>query len=66
MPRSSSPTTGWYGQLRNSLICNVGFLPIPVVMVRRDAIVCAFPPGIVAAAVTRFVVLRTGTHASST
>jgi hypothetical protein len=37
MPRSSSPTTGWYGQLRNSLICNVGFLPIPVVMVRRDA-----------------------------
>ena len=33
MPRSSSPTTGWYGQLRNSLICNVGFLAIPVVLV---------------------------------
>ena len=39
--------------MRNSLICNVGFLAIPVVMVRHDAIVYAFPPGIVAAAVTR-------------
>jgi hypothetical protein len=41
MPRSSFPTTGCYGQLRNSLICYVGFPAIPVVMVRHDVIVCA-------------------------